>query len=168
MKLQFIILILFAAIACTRQVPQLPANKSTTTDSVGLAIQAINQRLIVGEDSVLEAYVQKKKLGVVKTSSGLWLKIEKNTEGEKLKDLESCKIHYRILSLADSLLLEKTETIIIGKKQVINGIEKALLQMNKGEEATALIPWYLGYGMKGNGNEIPPYTSIIVRLHLLN
>lgn len=148
--------------------PQLPANKSNTTDSVGLAIQTANQRLIAGEDSVLEVYVQKNKLGVVKTSSGLWLKIEKNTEGEKLKDLESCKIHYQMFSLADSLLLEKTETILIGKKQVINGIENALLQMNKGEEAAVLIPWYLGYGMKGNGAEIPPYTSIVVNLHLLN
>lgn len=168
LKQLIIILFFIAAIACTRQAPQLPANKNLTVDSVNLAIQAANQRLIEGEDSVLEAYVQQKKLNVVKTNSGLWLRIQKKTDGPELKDFESCRIKYRVFSLNDSLLKEKTETIVFGKKQVINGIEEALHKLNKGDEALLIVPWYLGYGMKGDGSQIPPYTSLVVNLYLFD
>lgn len=145
----------------------MPANKTTATDSVGLAIQSANQLLIEGEDSVLTEYVQKNKLSFTKTSSGLWIKISKHTQGVELKDLDSCKIAYKILSLENKTLLTKTETIIIGKKQVINGLEEALLSMKKGEEALLLVPWYLGYGMKGDGNNISAYTSILINVQII-
>jgi FKBP-type peptidyl-prolyl cis-trans isomerase len=162
------VLIISIAIACTRQVPQLPANKANAADSSGVALQLVNEKLITGEDSILDSYVRNKKAGFTKTSSGLWLKVEKKTKGNKLKKLDYCKITYRIFSLSDSLLIEKTDTIIIAKKQIISGIEEALLKMNRGEEATLIVPWYLGYGMKGNGKEIPPYTSILVKIQLHN
>ena len=40
--------------------------------------------------------------------------------------------------------------------------------MNSGNEATIIIPWYLAYGLKGNNAEIGPYTSIIVRISVIN
>jgi FKBP-type peptidyl-prolyl cis-trans isomerase len=165
-KISFIYFILFAAIACVRQAPQLPANKAIESDSVGMAIQNANQRLIAGEDSILATYVSTRTEKFQKTSSGLWIYTERTAKATKLKNGDNCKIKYHIYSLTDSLLDQKTESIIIGKKQVINGIEEAILLMNNSDSAILILPWYLGYGMKGN-EYVPPYTSVVVKLQIL-
>lgn len=166
MKLHIIILFLFAVIACIRQAPQLPANKAIESDSIGMAIQTSNQRLITGEDSIIASYVSTRTEKFQKTSSGLWIYSEKTAKTTKLKNGDNCKIKYSIYSYTDSLLYQKTEFIIIGKKQVINGIEEAILLMNNSDSAILILPWYLGYGMKGNEN-VPPYTSVVVKLEIL-
>jgi hypothetical protein len=157
---------IYLAIACTRQTPQLPANKAIESDSVGIAIQTSNQRLITGEDSIIASYVSTRTEKFQKTSSGLWIYSEKTAKTTKLKNGDNCKIKYRIYSFTDSLLDQKTEFIIIGKKQVVNGIEEAILLMNNSDSAILIMPWYLGYGMKGNEN-VPPYTSVVVNLEIL-
>jgi hypothetical protein len=157
---------IYLAIACTRQAPQLPANKAIESDSVGIAIQTSNQRLITGEDSIIASYVSTRTEKFQKTSSGLWIYSEKTAKTTKLKNGDNCKIKYRIYSFTDSLLDQKTEFIIIGKKQVVNGIEEAILLMNNSDSAILILPWYLGYGMKGNEN-VPPYTSVVVKLEIL-
>lgn len=166
MKKLSIFLILIAAIGCTRQAPQLPANKQSGIDSLTLAVQTANQRLIAGEDSLLSAYIHQHDLDFTMTSTGLWYKFETQNIGKKPQELEACKLWYRISLLSDSLLLEKTETILIGKKQIINGIEEAVLLMHQGDEAHLIIPWYLAYGMKGS-ETVPPYTSIKVHVKRL-
>jgi len=166
LKLHIIILFLFAVIACIRQAPQLPANKAIESDSIGMAIQTSNQRLITGEDSIIASYVSTRTEKFQKTSSGLWIYSEKTAKTTKLKNGDNCKIKYSIYSYTDSLLYQKTEFIIIGKKQVINGIEEAILLMNNSDSAILILPWYLGYGMKGNEN-VPPYTSVVVKLEIL-
>jgi len=162
-----IFLILIAAIGRTRQSPQLPANKQSNIDSLSIAVQSVNQRLIAGEDSILSAYIQKRKLRLTQSSSGLWYSINSKNKGNKPQELESCKLWYSVSLLTDSVLFEQTETVVIGKKQLINGIEEALMLMKIGDEAHLVIPWYLAYGMKGYGDEVPAYTSIKVHLKRL-
>jgi FKBP-type peptidyl-prolyl cis-trans isomerase len=60
------------------------------------------------------------------------------------------------------------KNIIIGKRQVVTGLEEGLKLMHKGESATFIIPWYLGYGMKGNEPLVPPYTTLIYQIKLLD
>ncbi|MFZ4581620.1 MAG: FKBP-type peptidyl-prolyl cis-trans isomerase [Paludibacter sp.] len=164
-KIQFIIFI-GLAISCTNRAPQLPANKSIASDSIGIAIQTANQRLIEGEDSIIANYISTRTEKFKKTSSGLWIYSEKTTQTNKLNNGTNCKIRYSVYSLSDKLLDKKTEIIVIGKKQVVNGIEEALLLMTNHNSAVLVLPWYLGYGMKGNEN-VPPYTTVVVKLEIL-
>lgn len=167
MKLPVFILLFFTAIACVRQTPQLPTNKATTVDSSAIALQLANEKLIQGEDSIVFNYIRTSKIEFKKTSSGLWYKIyEVSKNQEKPKPSETCNISYKVNSFDNALLFNETKNIVIGKKQIINGIEEALLLMNRGDSAVLVVPWYIGYGMKGNEN-IAPYTSIVVRLQLL-
>lgn len=167
MRVLGFVLLVWVATACVRQSPQLPANKATAADSAGYAMQRANERLVTGEDSVLMAYVLSSGLNLSRDASGLWMHVETKTSGPLLKELETCSIHYRIFSLSNELLYEKTETITMGKKQVISGIEIALRSMRKNEQAQLLVPWYLAYGLQGNGNRIPPYTSLRIELKRL-
>jgi FKBP-type peptidyl-prolyl cis-trans isomerase len=154
-------LFFFTAIACTRQVPQLPANKSTV-DSSSLALQLANERLISGEDSLVQNFISKANIDFQKSNSGLWYKIYNiKTNQNKPEQGQSCKIDYKVFSLENKLLFSESKTFIIGKKQLVNGVEETFLYLSEGDSATAVVPWYIGYGMKGN-QHISPYTSVVV------
>ncbi len=53
--------------------------------------------------------------------------------------------------------------------QVIKGVEKAINLMNEGAKAKFIIPSHLAYGSLGSSTGIvPPYTSVIYEIELLN
>lgn len=167
MKHTILYILLLTIASCTRQAPQLPANKQLQVDSLAISVQKANELLIAGEDSIIAAYIRTKGLKMTQSTSGLWYEIKSKNTGKKPRELENCKLWYSVSLLTDSIVMERTETIVIGKKQIINGIEEALMLMSPGDEAHLLIPWHLAYGMKGSGDEVPAYTSIKVHLKRL-
>ena len=70
------------------------------------------------------------------------------------------------MSIRGKLLKTEEKQVVIGKKQLIVGLEEGLKLMNRGDSATFIIPWYLAYGMKGDGSLIPAYTSIICKMNV--
>ncbi len=158
------IIIVFFCVSCQRPAPQLPANKSETIDSASLGLLELNEKMILSEDSLIQDYVKNSGINYVKHELGFWYKIEKSDLGNVIKANQECEITYRLFSLGNDFLLEQKETIIIGKKQLPTGIEEALKMMRKGAKADLVIPWYLAFGMKGNGKEIKPYTSLVVNI----
>lgn len=169
-KQLFCILLILGSLTagCSKKNPQLPANKNIAVDTLKLNVQTANRVLIDGEDSLLQVYVSKNYPEMKKTETGLWyLLLTSGQSGEKAKDLETVTISYDILSLDSLLLKKKRENIVLGKKQTINGIEEGLKLMHKGDKMLLIIPWYLAYGMKGDENQIPPYTSVMVKVQLM-
>lgn len=169
-KYTFCTLLIVSALTlgCTKKSAQLPANKNTAVDTLKLSVQNANRVLIDGEDSLLQVYVSKNYPEMKKTETGLWYRsLTSGQSGEKAKDLETVTISYEILSLDSLLLRSKRENIVLGKKQIINGIEEGLKLMHKGDKMLLIVPWYLAYGMKGDGNQIPPYTSVMVKVQLM-
>ena len=163
----YISIIFFLLVSCQKQLPQLPANKSNTVDAVGNGLLKINEELILREDSLLADFVSKSDSDFVKVKSGFWYKMNFKTNLKLLKVDDKCVVDYSVYTLDKELLSRKNEQIVIGKNQIVNGAEELLKQLHKGEKATLILPWYLAYGMKGDAENIPPYTSVIVYLHLL-
>ena len=158
-----IIIVLFM-VSCQRPAPQLPANKLEVIDSTGIGLLKLNEKMILSEDSLIRDYVENSKINYSKHKLGFWYNIEKSDLANNIQANQQCEVIYQVYSLKNNLLFEQQETIIIGKKQLPTGIEEALKIMRKGAKADLVIPWYLAYGMKGNGNEIKPYTSLVVNL----
>ena len=158
-----IIIVIFIA-SCQRPAPQLPANKSEAIDSTEISLLKLNEKMILSEDSLIRDYVEKADINYVKHELGFWYKIEKSDLENSAQANQQCKVLYRVYSLENTFLLEQNETIIIGKKQLPTAMEEALKMMRKGAKVDLIIPWYLAYGMKGNGKEIKPYTSLMVNL----
>lgn len=163
----FLSIICLLLVSCQKQLPQLPANKSNTVDAVGNGLLKINEELILREDSLLADFVSKSDSDFVKDKLGFWYKMNFKTNLATLKVDDKCVVDYSVYTLDNELLLRKKEQIVIGKNQIVNGAEELLKQMHKGEKATLILPWYLAYGMKGDAENIPPYTSVIIYLHLL-
>lgn len=158
------IIIVFFYVSCQRPAPQLPANKSEDIDSTEMRLLKLNEKMILSEDSLIRDYVENANANYLKHELGFWYKIEKTDLENDAQANQQCNVLYRIYTLKNTLLLEQNESIIIGKKQLPTAMEEALKMMRKGAKIDLIIPWYLAYGMKGNGNEIKPYTSLVVNL----
>jgi len=162
-----VLISLFGLISCIKQAPQLPSNKGIEIDTKSASLLIINKNLAKREDINLSNFAAKKG-GFKKSDVGFWYKIERRGSGTLIKDSIECKFEYKMTLLNGKQLDLGEKQIVIGRKQTILGLEEGLKLMYKGESGTFIIPWYLGYGMKGFEQIVPPYTSIIYTIKVLN
>lgn len=154
-------------LSCGKPAPQVPANKNNTGDPEVQALLNLNKNLALREDSILAEYVKTNRPDYMKSELGFWYKIEQTAHGPLLKEKELVSFRYEMSALDGTALDEGEKEIETGRKEVVPGLEEGLKLMRKGETATFIIPWYLAYGMRGDSNNIPPYTSLIYRIFLL-
>ena len=162
--LLFLSIILFGS--CVKQAPQIPANKGIQVDSAAVSMLEINKRLAAREDSLLKLYVDSQHSDYIKSKIGFWYKINFSENSTLLKD--KFRINYHVFLLDGKQIESESKEIVLGKRQLVDGLEEGLKLLHKGDSATFIIPWYLAYGMQGDEKSIPPYTSLIFRLKIDN
>ena len=59
-------------------------------------------------------------------------------------------------------------TFELGVGQVIAGWDEGIALMKKGGKATLLIPSAIGYGERGAGDMIPPFTPLVFEVELID
>ena len=155
-------------LSCTKQRPQLPSNKGVEIDKNIVSLLTINQNLAKKEDGIIKTIALQKDKAFKKSEIGFWYMIERVGNGPKINDSTVCRFSCRLMSLKGKLLQRDEKQIVIGKKQIVAGLEEGLKLMNKGDSATIIVPWYLAYGMKGEEPLIPPYTSLIYEVKVFD
>jgi len=153
-------------VSCTKTAPQLPANKGNVVDKNISNLMEVNQKLAAKEDSILMIFATKADAKFKKSEIGFWYKVDVPTNGELIKDKDICNLSCTSLSLDMKVIQTEKMQIVIGKKQLVVGLEEGLKLLHKGESATFVIPWYLAYGRNGKGSHIKPYTSIVYQIKL--
>ena len=117
------------------------------------------------EMTILKKYFRKNKLKPEKTASGLHYIIHKKGDGPKAQIAKKVRVHYTGKNLNgsefdSSYKRDQPFGFVLGLNMVIPGWEEALLLMNVGDKGTIYIPSKLGYGLKGNGDAIPPNSIL--------
>jgi FKBP-type peptidyl-prolyl cis-trans isomerase FklB len=112
----------------------------------------------------------KNKEGVRTTESGLQYKIITKGRGELPGERSTVKVNYK------GTLIDGTEFDSSSKNntpstfrvnQVIKGWSEALKMMSAGSRWELYIPHELGYGSTGQGAKIPPYSTLIFDVELV-
>jgi len=167
MKIAVGVMIVFACIgfsSCNKQIPQLPANKIVEDNSDAQALLAINENLTAKEDSLLEIYVAKTDKKLRRNELGFWYKVARPGSKLKIEEEKTCNFSYKLSLLNGKLVDQGKKQVKIGKKEIVVGLEEGLKLIHHGDSALFVIPWYLGYGMKGEKSLVPAYTSIIYEI----
>ncbi len=111
-----------------------------------------------------------KRAGVKTTPSGLQYEILEGTLGQKPKATDTVKVHYEG-TLIDGTVFDSSyrrgEPISFALNQVIAGWTEGLQLMSIGSKYKLYIPYNLGYGSRGAGAQIPPYSALIFTVELL-
>lgn len=111
------------------------------------------------------------KEGVVTTESGLQYKVERMGDGAKPAATDKVKVNYEG-RLIDGTVFDssykRNEPAEFGLNQVIKGWTDGIQLMPVGSKFTFYIPYQLGYGERGAGQDIPPYATLIFDVELLD
>jgi FKBP-type peptidyl-prolyl cis-trans isomerase FklB len=120
-----------------------------------------------------EAYLaaNKEKAGVQVTASGLQYEVIKMGTGEKPNTGSTVKVHY-VGTLIDGTKfdssVDRKEPVTFPLSGVIPGWTEALQLMPIGSKFKIYIPQALGYGARGAGEIIKPYSTLIFEVELLD
>jgi FKBP-type peptidyl-prolyl cis-trans isomerase len=135
------------------------------------AIQKSMDKLSEANKAKEEAFLAQNKLRpeVITTPSGLQYEILENTEGEKPTEKSVVKVHY-VGTFIDGSPFDSSpeeEGAYIPLEMVIIGWTEGLQLMSVGSKYRFYIPSELGYGKDGIQSVIPPYSTLIFTVDLL-
>ncbi len=107
------------------------------------------------------------------TESGLYYIRTKNGKGKKAEAGQTVKVHYTGTLLDgtkfDSSVDRDTPfEFPLGQGRVIKGWDEGIAMMKKGEKGFLIIPSEMGYGPRGSGPVIGPYSTLIFEVELLD
>ena len=121
----------------------------------------------------LADYFAKNKIKAKPTASGLYYVRTEKGNGEKPIPGQMVTVHYTGKLLDGTVFdssVDRGDPIVIpiGVGQVIPGWDEGVLLMSKGEKGVLYIPYYLGYGDRGAGADIPPFANLIFEVELID
>ncbi|MBO7481988.1 MAG: FKBP-type peptidyl-prolyl cis-trans isomerase [Bacteroidales bacterium] len=137
------------------------------------ANKEVIQKRIEEENSLINRFLIDKNYPQKKTDSGLYILTINKGAGRKPDVGNTVKIDYTAAFIDGSVFdstLERAEpfSFVIGKKQVIVGLEEAVMNMQVGDHCLVIIPFRLAYGEQKYGNVIPPYSTLVFEIELLD
>ena len=111
--------------------------------------------------------------GMEKSKSGLFHKIDNKEYNDFPSIGSTVSVHYTG-KLVDGTIFDSSYqrnnpiSFVLGKGQVIKGWDEGLLKIAKGGSGKLVIPSNLGYGENGAGGIIPPNSTLIFDLELID
>jgi FKBP-type peptidyl-prolyl cis-trans isomerase len=143
------------------------------------AQKAAMDKMKADEVAIAAKYITDHKMVVKTTLSGLKYVITTPSLKTKVTSGDTLLVNYAGRTTDDKLFDSSIETIakagglvqpgrtyepikfVVGQGQVIKGWDEGLELLNEGSKATLVIPSSLGYGDQGQGDAIPPYSTLV-------
>ena len=111
-----------------------------------------------------------KKEGIITTKSGLQYQVLREGNGKAPKATDQVECHYEG-TLIDGTKFDSSydrgQTATFPLNQVIAGWTEGLQLMTEGAKYRFFIPYQLGYGERGAGAAIPPFSALIFDVELV-
>ena len=112
----------------------------------------------------------KKRANIVTLPSGLQYEVINEGKGKMAKATDQVKCHYEGTLIDGTMFdssIKRGQPAVFGVNQVIPGWVEALQLMPEGSKWKLYIPSELGYGAQGAGEMIPPHSTLVFEVELL-
>lgn len=156
---------------CTNTTPpQIPAN-ATQADTARINMIRYNQLCQSLEQDEIDAFLAQDSIGWQLTDDGCWYRITQAGNGDNLHKGTTVRYTYRIELLDGQVCysadVDGVQQAVVGKRQVIRGLDMTFPLLQAGCEAELIIPSHLAYGVRGDGNRIPSRKPLLYRIKIL-
>ncbi len=140
--------------------------------AINNALEAANKNKYSANLNEGKAFFEqnKKRAGVQTTASGLQYEVLSAGTGVKPTATDSVLVHYKGSLLNGQQFdssYDRGEPVTFTLNQVIKGWTEGLQLMPAGSKYKLYIPYNLGYGERGYGPNIPPYSTLVFEVELL-
>ena len=154
-------------------------NRKETAISHNEAREIVNKYFMELEEKMNAENIEKgkaflaenqKKEGVKVTASGLQYEVLQEGNGKSPKATDKVRCHYEGTLIDGTLFdssIKRGEPAVFGVNQVIPGWVEALQLMSEGAKWRLYIPSELGYGAHGAGEMIPPHSTLVFDVELI-
>lgn len=134
--------------------------------------KALEEKRKTDELDMLEQYVADNYPKAVQSITGLYTVVNEKGNGKQVTAGKTVTVHYtgKLLNgkvFDSSVTRGQPFQFPVGARRVIAGWEEGVNGTNVGDKITLLIPSHLGYGARGAGANIPPYSSLIFDIEVL-
>ena len=148
--------------------------------------EALQADKFAAELDSIDAYLAEKGIEAIKSESGLRYVITEEGTGANAEPGDEVVVHYAGYVLNGDYFDTSMEdvareqglyregrdysqgfTFPIGQGRVIKGWDEGIAYIKEGGKGTLYIPSQLGYGSRGSGSKIPPYSILVFDVEVL-
>jgi FKBP-type peptidyl-prolyl cis-trans isomerase FkpA len=128
----------------------------------------LNRYMITKDRERIQNYIERKKLKMTETQTGLWYQILKEGEGENFREKDRLVLDYKCTLLDGTKCYSSREQgpkeLILGRSEMEAGLNEGLRLLKPGSEAIFIIPPFLAYGLIGDRKLIPPRAVLVYNI----
>jgi FKBP-type peptidyl-prolyl cis-trans isomerase FkpA len=120
----------------------------------------------------LEKYLVDNKITVKPTESGLYYIEVKKGKGPKIMPGDTVQCWYKGMFLDGTVFNDNTKEpapieFPVGVERLIRGWDEGIPKMNVGGKAKLICPYMLAYGPRGDGQMIPPFSTLVFEIEIV-
>jgi FKBP-type peptidyl-prolyl cis-trans isomerase FkpA len=170
--LQYLFLFAISIGSSCSNAPQNSEKEAVSSDEIQQSLEKANRYLVRTENEQIDAYVNRHNLDVEKTGTGLRYVIHQMGDGTPIKRGEVISFKYKVKFLTGDIVYTSDDkgvkTFTVGRGGVEAGLEEAVLLLRRGDLATIILPSHLAFGLLGDEDKIPPRTSLVYEIEILD
>ena len=134
--------------------------------------QAQMEQMRQQEPELIANYVKANNIKTKPTADGLYIVVKKQGKGTKVAVGRQVAIDYtgRLLdgTVFDSSVGNEPLSYVVGQMGLIRGWEEGIMGQPEGTQLQLIIPSAMGYGSRGNGPTIAPYSPLVFDLEIVS
>ena len=163
--------ILFLFLSCD-DVKNKKDNQVIDEKQLELSLEEMNRKMLQYESELIDNYVEKNNLNVIKTGTGLRYQLLEEGDGNLIKKGDIVTLQYELRLLSGELLYSSdndgNKTFLVSRGGVESGLEEAVLKFRRNSEAILILPPHIAHGLIGDGNRIPPKAILVYSIKVVH
>ncbi len=130
-----------------------------------------NQQLSKEEKLAIDAYVKRNQFDMVETGTGVRYMIYEKGKGATANTKDIVLIDFDIKLLDGTLCYSSRQTgaeqFVVDYDNVESGLHEAIKYLHQGDKAIVIIPSHKAFGLAGDMDRIPPFSTVVYNISLL-
>lgn len=171
-RLSLFLFLLFLIPSCDNRNKKI--TKRTDLESKAFQDKLIEANImyVKKESDEIDQYILHRGWDMISTGTGLRYMITEKGEGDSVVVEKQVRVNYKI-SLLDGTICYTSDSLgprvfVVGMDNVETGLHEGIQLLRVGDKATFILPSHLAHGLLGDDNKIPPRSTVVYNIDLLD